>query len=1854
MQVQVISKAGGSNKLIKEYIEAIQIKEESVVLIDVKIEDIEKIEYLDNKAIITLKNGEQIVIDNFNIEESSLVFRNENSELFLFDSETITYNPIDKIEPLLYGHSSSSFISVWPIAGTVVGAVGLAAVGGSGGSGGASNIDSPIVKPTEPNSDTAVRDQLKDVISEAKDIIKDLDGQEKTDVESAIEDAKNVLEDPESSEQDLKDAEQALKEAVKDAQDQEAKEKIAEDSLQAVIDDATEALKDLDGQEKTDVESAIEDAKNVLEDPESSEQDLKDAEQALKEAVKDAQDQEAKEKIAEDSLQAVIDDATEALKDLDGQEKTDVESAIEDAKSVLEDPESSEQDLKDAEQALKEVVEYTLAEAAVEKAEQSYADAIGGLDANEDGFISQAELDNLLDSTAWAKAAEDKAAADKLVQQLADGTAKEELEDRLEALVEPTASDLNEDGEVNETDLILAAEAAVEKAEQSYADAIGGLDANEDGFISQAELDNLLDSTAWAKAAEDKAAADKLVQQLADGTAKEDLEDRLEALVEPTASDLNEDGEVNETDLILAAEAAVEKAEQSYADAIGGLDANEDGFISQAELDNLLDSTAWAKAAEDKAAADKLVQQLADGTAKEELEDRLAALVEPTASDLNEDGEVNETDLILAAEAAVEKAEQSYADAIGGLDANEDGFISQAELDNLLDSTAWAKAAEDKAAADKLVQQLADGTAKEELEDRLEALVEPTASDLNEDGEVNETDLILAAEAAVEKAEQSYADAIGGLDANEDGFISQAELDNLLDSTAWAKAAEDKAAADKLVQQLADGTAKEELEDRLAALVEPTASDLNEDGEVNETDLILAAEAAVEKAEQSYADAIGGLDANEDGFISQAELDNLLDSTAWAKAAEDKAAADKLVQQLADGTAKEELEDRLEALVEPTASDLNDDWQEINSTATLKHNISYEFEEQPSTDYSEKISVLDLGLLGPLLDLDISSGHPLVEFDVSSNTNTVVFNPLVGGVLDLALLNKFVLIVEKQDEYGRWNKYENDGLNVEQGLLRLDLLGLLNTDGTIILNDFESGQYRAALVPNPELLNAGLIEVRSLSVIATDKSELHTLSILNNASGNFIESVSTTEQNDLKVVSVSFKGQEKYPTENEIEILGEFGTLIINQDGSYKYIPNTLAGIGIDTFLINVIDHSNVIKTGILNLGVQLVTGTEEPGIPNSIIQAINDFDIAEVNVKPKSKTIDLHDDKIVVIDIGGAGQAAFESYPIVEFTIKEGDIGFISLAATFGSVLAVGEVAHAQFQKWNEVTRKWESVSSMVDGGLIDLISASGTNVTGSTSINEAGKYRVYSMANNVLTLGAKLTLDVKLTTFDQDVIGGYEVQKAHGNVISDNDSIDATTLVTQVNGQAVTSVEGTAIAGKYGTLVIDVYGQYIYTPNALGSSIGQVDQFKYTIRNALGVTDEATLYIRIDSSEQGLEWSDDQTQTAELTLNATDNESKALITRGYEVTQETTDKVKTASIKNLYTEKTYELSLEFEVQKDTQQTGKLVASSNGTTNSSLVVTIYKDGKKYVEFGKDREDPKNLDESLKNLEAGSYEIKAVYERPTNLYLVDISLSYIPQLTTNLIKVVPDNVIAASGNVLDDDTFSKFTKFKVDIGNGEFVDVVDNTIVNGKYGILTINKDGSYEYQPNLILNNIGNVEIFNYRLEHINGSSSDAVLKINIEKYINNISTIADEADQSVDQLVFATANDDIFTLGLGADVVSVSSLDGSLDIWTDFKIGDTRQTIEGKVNTNYDANADKIDISELLIGYQEGDDLNNYISVSSNDKGQAVIKIDRDGQGDDFHAEDLLVLQNHMVNTELEIAELLNQLLTNQQIIG
>ncbi|MFP0550507.1 type I secretion C-terminal target domain-containing protein [Acinetobacter baumannii] len=89
--------------------------------------------------------------------------------------------------------------------------------------------------------------------------------------------------------------------------------------------------------------------------------------------------------------------------------------------------------------------------------------------------------------------------------------------------------------------------------------------------------------------------------------------------------------------------------------------------------------------------------------------------------------------------------------------------------------------------------------------------------------------------------------------------------------------------------------------------------------------------------------------------------------------------------------------------------------------------------------------------------------------------------------------------------------------------------------------------------------------------------------------------------------------------------------------------------------------------------------------------------------------------------------------------------------------------------------------------------------------------------------------------------------------------------------------------------------------------------------------------------------------------------------------------------------------------------------------------------------------------------------------------------------------------------------------------------------------------------------------------------------------------------------------------------------------DVWKDFKVG----------NTLTDSEADKIDISELLINYANGGTVNSifsYLSLDLNGN-NSILSIDRDGAGTVYNSTSFLTLNN--VNTTL------NTLWDNHQIL-
>ena len=129
---------------------------------------------------------------------------------------------------------------------------------------------------------------------------------------------------------------------------------------------------------------------------------------------------------------------------------------------------------------------------------------------------------------------------------------------------------------------------------------------------------------------------------------------------------------------------------------------------------------------------------------------------------------------------------------------------------------------------------------------------------------------------------------------------------------------------------------------------------------------------------------------------------------------------------------------------------------------------------------------------------------------------------------------------------------------------------------------------------------------------------------------------------------------------------------------------------------------------------------------------------------------------------------------------------------------------------------------------------------------------------------------------------------------------------------------------------------------------------------------------------------------------------------------------------------------------------------------------------------------------------------------------------------------------------------------------------------------------------------------------------------------------------------LLIGGSGNDTFIGGLGSDTVLYELLDNlgnaptggnGVDTWTDFTVG---------------AGADKIDVSALLDGQQTATNIGNYISVTTDVNGHAVIAIDRDGSAGGFGKADLLVLNNiNAIDLGATAEDQLKTLLDNNQII-
>ncbi|WP_329540118.1 Ig-like domain-containing protein [Salmonella enterica] len=190
-------------------------------------------------------------------------------------------------------------------------------------------------------------------------------------------------------------------------------------------------------------------------------------------------------------------------------------------------------------------------------------------------------------------------------------------------------------------------------------------------------------------------------------------------------------------------------------------------------------------------------------------------------------------------------------------------------------------------------------------------------------------------------------------------------------------------------------------------------------------------------------------------------------------------------------------------------------------------------------------------------------------------------------------------------------------------------------------------------------------------------------------------------------------------------------------------------------------------------------------------------------------------------------------------------------------------------------------------------------------------------------------------------------------------------------------------------------------------------------------------------------------------------------------------------------------------------------------------------------------------------------------------------------------------------------------------GSAATLDAAANTTsatIQGHYGTLQINLDGVYTYTLNngVAMSSITSKEVFTYQLDDKMGHTDSATLTIDMAPQI--VST------NQNDVLIGSAYGDTlIYHLLNGADATGGNGADR----WQNFST----------------AQGDKIDIHELLTGWDhQAATLGNFVQVHTSGA-NTVISVDRDGAGSAFKSTDLVTLENVQLT--------LNDLLQNNHLI-
>ena len=747
------------------------------------------------------------------------------------------------------------------------------------------------------------------------------------------------------------------------------------------------------------------------------------------------------------------------------------------------------------------------------------------------------------------------------------------------------------------------------------------------------------------------------------------------------------------------------------------------------------------------------------------------------------------------------------------------------------------------------------------------------------------------------------------------------------------------------------------------------------------------------------------------------------------------------------------------------------------------------------------------------------------------------------------------------------------------------------------------------------------------------------------------------------------------------------GTTTANPDGSYTVTLNPAIALG-DTVVVTSKDAAGNISTPTIaslhnivalddpnQTNYELSTTADRPNISGGIFTLANAGvlgDLIDLDLSATSApgvTVGTNEQITLTLTASGSTGLDISAVGNLIDAILGGNIGgsldlIIAKQTSTGSYEVYNTIANAYTLNNNVLT-----------------FTASGSQ---SISLDDAGVYKFIlapnsstsSALSNLLSLNllGNLVLssdDVVATINNTDLITGNVLSNDTAAPIGLDLSIVSIKETTAGVDETVVSGAPKVIEGKYGTLTIDSTGAYSYQMTANATALGKVEAFTYTVQDNDGHSKQAPIYIRLDSNLVTLDW------TGKTGLQEADKL----------VTQLTADnKASAGTVTTLFDQVLNGSGDSLNSIQVTGSNGALPTSPPATGSTAIPddsgrFTLGVGQTAYISFTSIL--PSNVTQNfgLGGNQTSAYNVVIELERDgavldtqlatwtstisgTKYYYkvtntgtssadYDLNIAYgdgsgLFNWTNTTGKTFGINNIqlditgttytasTVSGDLISNDLLYS-SVFKIGVAAGSttpsnYLDVNSTSIV-GTYGTLTVNLDGTYSYQANGKIADLGKDDVFTYKIETLDGTVNTQTLTIKVDA--DNVLIGTPNAGTAGNDIAVSQSTNEVFTLGDGADLLIYNVLNGSsptggngTDQWLDFNMSE----------------GDKIDVSSLLSG-ATATTINNYLSVSISGN-QVTLLVDRDGSGGISTPTALLTLTNedHATNPITSLVDLLN----------